>query len=49
MRIMWQLICLLIPVKCVVMINLITAKSFHGLDHIITAHIVRWLPQMHSH
>lgn len=30
--------CLLILVKSVVVINLITAKSFHGLDHIIVAH-----------
>lgn len=31
--------CLLILIKIVVVINLITAKSFHGLGHIITAHI----------
>lgn len=42
MRIIWPLICLLILVKSVVLINLIMAESFHGLDHIITAHAVRW-------
>lgn len=47
MRILWQLMCLLILVKSVVVINLIVAKLFHGLDHIITAHILRWIPKMH--
>lgn len=45
---MQQLICLTVLVKTVVVINPITAKSFHGLDHIITAHILRWVPKMIS-
>lgn len=39
--------CLLILVKSVVVINLITAKSFHGLDHIIVAHSLRSAQTIH--
>lgn len=42
-------ICLLILIKSVVVINLITAKSFHASHHIITAHIIRHPCVSHRH